>query len=858
MGRFQQHLYRGSLLFLVSFILCIVLNAIPVWLPGSGAIAQTPPVNQLVQQGIQTYAAGKFTEAIALWQQALLQPLAASEQAAVHTHLAEAYRQVGKLDRAISHWEQAIQIYRSQNNDDSRSLIAQLLTQQAQAYSNLGQHQRAITLLNSAINIPKKNPDPILEILAQGAIANAYRGLGDYEKALTANLASLKIAQELKNSNYITTAWNNLGNIYTSRADRYKYQFQVAKAESEEGEQTRLNKLIEKDTAAALNAYEQSLEESQKLGGIAEVRALLNLNRLIAKSPNSQQERMISNRERALALLADIPDSREKAYALINLADMEQTGVSPAGQSQIVGLLEKAITVAKNVGDYRSESFAVGTLGSVYESAKEYQKAMDLTRQAQFAAQQVNAADSLYRWQWQSGRILKAKGERQQAIASYEQAIATLQSIRGDIVAVSKELQFNFRDSVEPVYRELIGLLLDNSIIANSQLKSQTIAATESKNISKVLDTLELLKLAELQNFFGDECVQVAKSNAKNNSAFAAQTAAVIYSVILDDRAATILQLPNKSLKVYPISMGSEELQKEIDKLRYLLEDQTTEEYFPQAQKIYDVLIRPLEADLAVAKPSTLVFIPDRELRKVPMSALHDGKQFLIEKYAIGTTPSLSLTSLNFSDHRNLQALVMGLTVERPPFASLPNVKDEVKGVQRILGGTNLVDNNFTLAKLEGQLKKQNYPIIHMATHGRFGPDAASTFLVAFDANISIEELDNLLRSQTTHSGGSSQNRDSVELLTLSACQTAAGDNRSALGIAGVAVRAGVKTALASLWYINDQATVPLIEEFYTQLRQPNITKAEALQKAQLKMIANQDYSHPALWSPFILIGSWL
>ncbi|HEY9873174.1 MAG TPA: CHAT domain-containing protein [Candidatus Obscuribacterales bacterium] len=857
MGRFNQRLYRLPFLFLVGCILCIGLNAIPVWLPGTGAIAQTRPVNQLVQQGIQIYAAGNFTEAIALWQQALLQPLAASEQATVHTHLAEAYRQVGKLDRAIAHWDQAIQIYRAQNNDNSRGLIAQLLTQQAQAYSNLGQHQRAINLLNSAINIPQKNPDPIVAVIAQGALANAYRGLGDYEKALTANLASLKIAQELKNPNYITTAWNNLGNIYTSRAERYQYQFQVAKAESEQDQQNRLNKLVETENAAALNAYEQSFQESRKLGGIAEVRALLNLNRLLAKSPNSQKERMISNRERALALLADIPESREKAFALINLADMIQTGILPPAQSQVVGLLEKAITVAKNVGDNRSESFALGTLGSVYESAKEYQKAMDLTRQAQFAAQRVNAADSLYRWQWQAGRILKATGERQQAIASYEQAIVTLQSIRGDIVAVSKELQFNFRDSVEPVYRELIGLLLDNSTIANSQLKSQTIAAAESKNIGKVLDTLELLKLAELQNFFGDECVQVAQANAKNN-AKADTTAAVIYSVILNDRAATILQLPNKSLKVYPISMGSEELQKEIDKLRYLLEDQTTEEYYSQAQKIYDALIRPLEADLAAAKPSTLVFIPDRELRKVPMSALHDGQKFLIEKYAIGTTPSLSLTSLNFSENRNLQALVMGLTVERPPFASLPNVKDEVEGVQRILGGTNLVDNNFTLAKLEGQLKKQNYPIIHMATHGRFGPDAASTFLVAFDTNISIEELDNLLRSQTTNSGGSSQSREPVELLTLSACQTAAGDNRSALGIAGVAVRAGVKSALASLWYINDQATVPLIEEFYTQLRKPNITKAEALQKAQLKMIANQDYSHPALWSPFILIGSWL
>jgi CHAT domain-containing protein len=128
--------------------------------------------------------------------------------------------------------------------------------------------------------------------------------------------------------------------------------------------------------------------------------------------------------------------------------------------------------------------------------------------------------------------------------------------------------------------------------------------------------------------------------------------------------------------------------------------------------------------------------------------------------------------------------------------------------------------------------------------------DAQSTFLVGYDQRISIEKLDNLLRSRGK--------KQPVELLTLSACQTAAGDNRSALGIAGVAVRAGVESAVATLWYINDEATVPLIEEFYSQLRQPNITKAQALRKAQLKMIADENYNHPAVWSPFILIGNWL
>jgi tetratricopeptide (TPR) repeat protein len=122
-------------------------------------------------------------------------------------------------------------------------------------------------------------------------------------------------------------------------------------------------------------------------------------------------------------------------------------------------LLEQALAVARNIGNARAESFAIGSLGQLHEGSGEYGKAMELTRKAQFAAQQINAPDSLYRWQWQVGRTLKATGAREQAIAAYEQAIATLQSIRGDIVAANQELQFDFREQVEPVYRELMALV---------------------------------------------------------------------------------------------------------------------------------------------------------------------------------------------------------------------------------------------------------------------------------------------------------------------------------------------------------------------------------------------------------------
>ena len=867
------------------------------------------PYSPTVQQGIERYQAGKFMEAIALWEEALPQISEVKERAIIYTNLALAYRQTGKLDRAIAYWDEAIKIYRSQAEATTRQPLAGLLTEQAQAYSSLGQHRRAITLLESAIELAQQNRERLTESAAQGALGNAYWALGDYEKALAAHETTLKIARELNNVSYVATALNNLGNVYVSKALRSSYQANVADSEGDEKEVIRLTQAATQDRAEARTFFEQSVQTARGVAVLEEVRALLNLTHLLEvgngkdlpQSPN--QDLIESNWNRLRELLSNAPDSREKAYALINLAESFRRHESVESQES-VQVLEQALTVARAIGDSRAESFAVGSLGKLQEDAGDYAKAMELTRTAQFAAQQVNAPDSLYRWQWQAGRLLKNTGATEQAIAAYEQAIATLQSIRGDIVTANRELQFDFTEQVEPVYRELMELLLEspdasvnsqlpkpkstsipnpqplpckgrgagviaplrigerfgerfadwcvNSSLNEGLIAQQRVRANQSpkSNVEKVVDTLELLKLAELQNFFGDECVQVALAESEGSSSLMDINTVVVYSVILNNQTQMILRSPNGSLTNYRAAISKQEIEAEINQLRYFLESRATEEYIPKVQKIYDLLIRPMEADLAAIQPTTLVFINDGALRKVPMAALHDGKEFLIQKYPIAIAPSLTLTARKPLEHGTLEALSLGLTVERSPFAPLTNVAAEVTAVNKILGGTELLDEAFTLPNLQAQLQKKSFPIVHIATHGKFGVDAESTFLVGFDQRISIEQIDKLLRFRN--------GRKSVELLTLSACQTATGDNRSALGIAGVAVRAGVESALATLWYINDEATVPLIEEFYTQLRQPNISKAEALRIAQIKMITDVNYNHPAVWSPFVLIGNWL
>jgi CHAT domain-containing protein len=250
-------------------------------------------------------------------------------------------------------------------------------------------------------------------------------------------------------------------------------------------------------------------------------------------------------------------------------------------------------------------------------------------------------------------------------------------------------------------------------------------------------------------------------------------------------------------------------------------------------------------------KPDTLVFVPDGPLRTIPMAALHDGKQFLINRYPIAITPSLNLTDPKPVRRENARMLSLGLTQAVQGFPGLPYVDDELKTIRELYGGESLLNNNFRLARVEEALKKEPFSIVHIASHGHFGGDAKDTFLLAFDEKFNMDrfgEYVGLFRFR----------EEPLDLLTLSACETAAGNDRAALGLAGVAVRSGARSALATIWHVNDPASYELIAEFYRQLRNPAISRAGALQAAQLKLLGDMRYDHPGYWAPFLMINNWL
>ena len=208
------------------------------------------------------------------------------------------------------------------------------------------------------------------------------------------------------------------------------------------------------------------------------------------------------------------------------------------------------------------------------------------------------------------------------------------------------------------------------------------------------------------------------------------------------------------------------------------------------------------------------MIVPDGALRTIPLAALHDGEQFLVARYAVVTTPGLTLTDPRPLPRERAQLLLNGLTESVQGFAPLPYVAEELQTIHKIYGGTVLQNGQFTLSNMEKGLEQTPYSIVHIASHGQFDSDSEKTFLLTYEGKLSMDKLEQFL-------GLSKFRTEAVELLTLSACQTAAGDDRAALGLAGVAIKAGARSALATLWTVNDPASALMVSDFYRQLQRP-------------------------------------
>jgi filamentous hemagglutinin family protein len=506
---------------------------------------------------------------------------------------------------------------------------------------------------------------------------------------------------------------------------------------------------------------------------------------------------------------------------------------------RVHGRLLQARADAENLAEPRALSYVLGNLALLYQSDRRSEEALYLARLAQRAAEQANAPESLYRWYWLRGRLLWSLGRSDDALAALRAAVAILDETRQEAFVDSADTDF-FRLRISPVYLDLVDALLQSS----DRVATDT-APVLWREARSVIDRF---RSAELREYFHDPCMSARQSQRTGVDAMAGQ-AVIVYPIILPERLELLVTLPS-GIRRYVSPVAAEHLERTAEALRSALQS-GRDDYRAPARQLYDWLIRPYAAELSGERPRTLVLVPGGPLRGVPLAALMNGDRFLVQDYALAVTPGLELVDPQPLPPRGLPSLLAGVSEAVQGFTPLPGVSDELQELHAILRGEMLLNQAFSTQAFSEALQKQQPGLVHIASHAHFGGRPEDNFVLAYDRHLDMRRLTELV--------GVTRFRDQpLELLVLSACQTAVGDSRAVLGLAGVAVRAGARSALGSLWSISDAATAELMKVFYHQLQQPGVTRAGALQRAQQALLDSPNFHHPSYWSAFLLVNNWL
>lgn len=693
--------------------------------------------------------------------------------------------------------------------------------QMAESARASGNYRQAVAQFIEALELADQAGDTALQSALYAQLGSAWLYLGETQKAEDALQAGMRLAIAQRDTAAEAALRNDLGHLRAAqgRVDAALTEYRHATALAEQIDN---QSLLAK---AALGATDSLLNRGQAVAAIGWLKI-------------------------SAAAIDRLDPSRARMYLQIKQARLRWrlAGLVPGQQRQLTDNAVRDLGVAASQAEQkqylRAASYAWGYLGSIREQQGDYVEALRLTGKAIFLAQRIGAPEASYLWTWQQGRLLRAQGEWTDAIRSYRRAVDGLQTMRKQFATGNQRLAGDFRKDAGSVFLQLADLLLQQSDQTSD-------AGQRQRLLAEARDTVELLKAVELQNYFNDDCVAAVRAKIRHLDETIAPGTAVLYPIILEDRIELLLSLSSGIIRSV-VAVGKGELTAEVRSFRALLEKRTTRQYLRPARKIYQWLIAPLESALSDAMIDTLIVVPDASLRSIPFAALHDDSGFLIRRYAIAMTPSLRLTDPRPIKRRNMQVLLNGLSSPVQGYPALIQVNSELDAIQQMYGGKRLQNETFRKAEVMQALADQAYSIVHFATHGHFSGRVEDSYLLTWDGRIAMDELE--------HSVGASWFRDDrpVELLTLSACDTAVGDDTAALGLASIAIRAGARSALASLWSVNDQASSELVSGFYRQLLEPGVSKAIALQEAQLELLEDLRYRHPGYWAPFVLIGNWL
>ncbi|QIR40894.1 CHAT domain-containing protein [Tolypothrix sp. PCC 7910] len=830
--------------------LCLVVTITParasVEVSANSILNASASTNQL-EEGRNLYRLGQFTEAVKVWQTAaqhyhrqgdrlnealslsylslaqqelnqwtvasqsieqsvkLLQTLSPPADAIVWAQILNTRGNLqlhtGKAEVALESWQQAQKFY-EQAGDQIGNLGSQI--NQAQALQSLGFYRRSKQQLETLTQKLSAMPDSEVKVSGLRSLGLALQMIGDSGKSQQILEQSLAAANKIGATPHLSSILLNLGKTAVDL----------------------------QDPDAALDYFEKAQKITTNPGDqlqarLAQFKLFIDYDKLNLAAPLAPQLQQ---------QLAELPTSHTSLYAAINFVATLNRLENPdkiVPLKDLAQLMAVTVKSAQQLQDTQAEAYALHQWGKLYSRTQQLAQAKELAQKSLNIARQLEAEDIIAQSAWQVGKLYKQQGDRPKAIKAYSEAVKALKALRGDLVAINPDVQFSFRESVEPVYRELVGLLLDEQ-------PTQT-------DLMQARELIESLQVAELDNFFREACLDRAKQIDQVDP-----TATVVYPIILPDRLAVILSKTGQPLRYYVTHKSQAEIENTLDKLLVGFNPVSdSKERDRVSQQIYDWLIRPAETDQAFKDTKTLVFVLDGHLRNIPMAALYDGKQYLIEKYAVALSPGMQLIAARSLQENHIDAIVGGISESRSGFSALPAVESEVRQISKTLPSSMLLNKQFTSQALADRVKSSSADVVHLATHGQFSSRLEDTFLLTWDGEVNVKELSELLKNR------GNEPSKAIELLVLSACDTAAGDDRAVLGLAGLAVKSGARSTIATLWPVKDKAAAMLMTRFYDQLRQPNITKAEALRQAQINLIHQTDFVDPFFWSAFVLVGSW-
>ncbi|MBD2491220.1 CHAT domain-containing protein [Aulosira sp. FACHB-615] len=768
----------------------------------------------------------------------------------------------GQYLLAIQDWKEATKLYRQLGFEDG---VTGNLVNQSLALQGLGLYLNAFDVLLEALRISKstysptsfKNQDPQklylaihkikltpVNLLALQNLAEVLRLLGNLNE-------SEAVLQEIIQSQtpnpyfnfFLLSLANTKKSKYYRSISQYKWIEELILKKDTIDE-------IQNNALSALKLYQQinNLENTPKdiklKSQLNNLSLLLNFQEWVNLQKNQDfvNKKNISQKiQNLIALifqnysLFDELSASQSVYAKIDFANNLYKTTDKQLQHIAIQFAESALTTAESLDNKLLQSFCWGTLGKLNPGKSEiyFNKALGF-------AQSIQAWDIAYQWQQQLADLYGQQGKFKEASHFYEAAITNLQQVRGNLLSTNPDTQFFFNEKIEPVYRNYLRLLI----------------AKSNPDYQKVILTNEEFKITELENY-----LQCGKLNLVSLNEIKDSDSTIIHIIDLVDTLEVISQSSNS---IHHHSIDSTLIREHINNILEILQSRnfayTTEEtILSDCQILYKLLIAPIQ-NLASSK--ILVFILDTTFQSIPMGILHDGNSYLITHYAITYTMGSKIQFPKFLDSSQLRALVAGISKESPSFSAanapeglkpLPGVEAEIASIKEEITSTKiLLNEQFVSSMLDKELTTDNFPIIHLTTHAQFSSLADKTMILAWDKPITILEFNDLLKEKMQQS-----KKAGLELLVLSACQTAKGNKRSALGIAGVAAQAGARSTIASLWQVDADSTALLMKIFYKGLKN-NLTKSEALRQAQLQMLLNPKYQHPFNWAAFLLVGAWL